>query len=397
MPGALQGVRVLDLSQMWAVPSAAVYLADQGADVIKVEPPRGDDSRRVLASVPIEGAKAAVNRHYLAVNRSKRGIAVDLRAPDGRAIIHRLSRWADVVLQNFRPGVAERLGVDYETLSALNPRLIFVSVTPYGPKGPFANRRAYDLLVQAHTGMLGLRRDGTGMPIPSGVWAADMSTPMLIAYGVTLALLTRERTGRGQKVETALLYGAVMMQAVDLVRAQTETETPRSLAAQALYAPYRCGDGEYLIIVVVSEGEWQALCRVLDLEHLAREPGLDSPAARAERSAELYPIFEAIFETRARDEWVRALSAEDVPCAPVLNRGEVHAHTQILENEMLVDVEHPGIGSVRMAGVPVRLSDFPPTAPRPAPALGAHTDEVLTELGYVPEEIARLRDQGIVV
>lgn len=392
MPGALEGIVVLDLAQMWAVPLAGAYLADQGADVIKVEPPWGDEARRTIAVAPLHGQ----NRHFIAINRNKRGIAVDLRQPEGVEVVRRLAQRADVLLQNFRPGVAERLGLGYGDLKRLNPRLIYVASTPYGPRGPYAARRAYDLLVQAHAGLLSLRRAADGTPLTSGVWIADMSTPMLIAYGVTLALLDRARTGRGQKIEMALLYAAVAMQAVDLVRGADEREPARSFAAQAMYAPYRCADDRYLILVVVSEAEWRALCQALEIEHLADEPRYATSALRAEHSVELAGLLQGIFETRPLDAWLERLSALDVPCAPVLTRHEVFDHPQLVENEMIVSLDQPGVGPVRLAGVPVRLSEQPPTLRRPAPGLGEHTDEVLREFGYGPAEIAALRATGAV-
>lgn len=390
--GVLDGIKVLDLAQMWAVPLAAAYLADQGADVIKVEPPWGDESRRTVATAPLRGQ----NRHFIAVNRNKRGIAVDLRHAAGVAVVRRLASQVDVLLHNFRPGVAERLGLGYDDLARLNPRLIYVASTPYGPRGPYAARRAYDLLVQAHAGLLSLRRAPDGTPLTSGVWIADMSTPMLIAYGVTLALLDRERTGRGQRVETALLYAAVAMQAVDLVRGEEEQTPPQSFAAQAMYAPYRCSDGRFLILVVVSDVEWRALCRALELEHLADEPRFATSALRAQHSAELYGLVQGILETRPLDEWLERLMALDVPCAPVVARHEVFDHPQLVENEMIVRLDQPGLGPIRLSGIPIRLSAQPGALRRPAPALGEHTDEVLREYGFASEEISLLRSSGVI-
>jgi crotonobetainyl-CoA:carnitine CoA-transferase CaiB-like acyl-CoA transferase len=392
MAGVLDGIKVLDLAQMWAVPLAAAYLADQGADVIKVEPPWGDEARRTIATAPLHGQ----NRHFIAVNRNKRGIVVDLRQPEGRDVIRRLASKADVLLQNFRPGVAERLGLGYDDLARLNPRLVYVASTPYGPRGPYAARRAYDLLVQAHAGLLSLRRAPDGTPQTSGVWIADMSTPMLIAYGVTLALLDRTRTGRGQRVETALLYAAVAMQTVDLVRGTTERTPPQSFAAQAMYAPYRCADDRFIILVVVSDAEWRGLCRALEVEHLADEPRFATSALRAEHSAELYGLVQGILETRPLDEWLQRLMALDVPCAPVMARHEIFDHPQLVENEMIVSIDQPGLGPVQLSGIPIRLSAQPGALRRPAPALGEHTDEVLREYGLADTEIARLRAVGAV-
>ncbi len=395
----LEGVRVLDISQMWAVPGAGMYLADQGADVIKVEPPWGDSGRLTYTTAPI----GDINRHFLVLNRNKRDVVVDISKEAGREVIYKLVEKSDVLLQNYRPGVAERIGMGYETLQRLNPRLVYVAVTPYGNKGPYAGSRAYDLLVQSHSGILGHRSMPDGTPISGGVWVADCSAPMLIAYGVMLALWVREKTGKGQKVETSLLNLGVAMQSVDMVRAESELQPkasgvsqPRSLAAQALYAPYRCQDGAFIMLVVVTDDEWSRLCRVLGLEHLTDDPAFKTSLSRAENSTELFPILEGVFATRPRDEWVKALLLEDVPCAPVMGREEVFKHPQLLANDMLIDVEQPPIGKVRMMGIPVKLCGNPGQIRRPAPGFGQHTEEVLLELGYTSHKVEELRQQGVV-
>jgi len=391
VPGALAGVKVLDLSQMWAVPGAGMYLADQGADITKVEPPWGDDARRLVTATPLNGE----NRHFLLVNRGKRGIVVDITNPEGRGIVYRLIQGMDVLLHNFRPGVAERLGYGYETLRPLNPRLIYVAVTPFGVKGPYADKRAYDLVTQGLTGILSRRRMPDGTPIEAPVWVADCSAPMLIAYGVALALLARERTGRGQKVETSLLAAAIAMQSVEMVRGVEEVN-PTSYAVQAMFAPYRCRDGEWLVLVVANNEQWNRMCKVLGIAHVATDPAFSTALARSERSPELASILKAVFATKPRDEWLELLQAEEVPCAPVLDREEVFTHAQVLENELIVEVDHPRAGRLRLMGVPVRLSETPGALDLPAPAFDQHTDEVLRELGYTADEIRALREKGIV-
>jgi len=392
VPGALAGVKVLDLSQMWAVPGAGMYLADQGADITKVEPPWGDDARRLVTATPLKGE----NRHFLLVNRGKRGIVVDITNPEGRGIIYRLIQRVDVLLHNFRPGVAERLGYGYDTLRALNPRLIFVEVTPFGLKGPYADKRGYDLVTQGLTGILSRRRMPDGTPIEAPVWVADCSAPMLIAYGVVLALLARERTGRGQKVETSLLAAAIAMQSVEMVRGVEEVNPPTSYAVQAMFAPYRCRDGEWLVLVVANNEQWNRLCKVLGIAHVAADPGFSTALARSERSGELASILEGVFATKPREEWLELLQAEEVPCAPVLEREEVFNHAQVLENELIVEVDHPRAGRVRQMGLPVRLSEMPGALGSPAPAFDQHTDEVLREVGCTADEIRALREKGIV-
>ena len=393
----LEGIRVLDLSQMWAVPGSGMYLGDQGADVIKVEPPWGDEGRRVLTASPIQTEQGALNRHFLLLNRNKRGIAVDIRSDEGRRIVYRLVEWADVFLHNYRPEACKKLGYDYETLHQINPRIIYLDFTPYGPEGPYVTKPAYDRVVQAVSGVHGRRRLPNGTPLGAGVWVADCSSPILIAYGIALALLMREKTGVGQKVNTSLLAAAIAMQSVELVSSEKDVASPpRSLADQAMYSPYRCRDGEYLIIVIVSDREFAGLCKVLDIEHLATDSAFLTHEKRAENSDTLYHILEGIFATKPRDEWMRLLEEADLPAAPILRPADVFYHPQMLENELIIEVDEPRAGKVRMMGIPVKISGAPAEVRTLAPDLGQHTDEVLIEIGYTKTQIGQLRQKGII-
>ena len=217
---ALESVKVVEVAQVWAAPGIGMYLGDQGADVVKIEPLWGDDSRRLFTQPPTAQGES---RSFLVLNRNKRGMAVDISCPEGREIVYRLLDQADVFIHNFRPGVEQRLGYGYETLSQRNPRLIYVGVSAFGERGPYAHRRGYDLLFQSISGVLGKRRTAEGEPIASGTWVSDTSAPMAMAYGIALALLVRERTGRGQRVETSLLHIAMAMQSVDMVRVERES------------------------------------------------------------------------------------------------------------------------------------------------------------------------------
>jgi len=393
----LEGIKVLDLSQIWAVPGSSMYLGDQGADVIKVEPPWGDEGRRILTASPIQTEKGPLSRHFLPINRNKRGIAVDIRSDEGREVIYKLVESSDVFLHNYRPEACQRLGYDYETLHRINPRLIYLDFTPYGPKGPYITKPAYDRVVQAISGIHGRRRLPDGTPLGAGVWAADCSTPILIAYGITLALLMREKTGVGQKVETSLLGGAIAMQSVELVRTEKdEVSPPTSFADQAMYSPYRCQDDEYLTIVIVSDKEFVRLCKVLDIEHLATNPDFITHEKRAENTDALYHILEGVFSTKPRDEWVRLLEQANLAAAPILRPVDVFYHPQMLENELIIEVDDPRAGKVRMMGIPVKISDAPGEVRTLAPDLGQHTDEILMEIGYTKAQLQQLRQKGII-
>ncbi len=397
MPDVLEGLKVLDLSQMWATPGAAAYLSDFGAEVVKVEPLWGDDARRTFTQPPMPNGES---RAYLVVNRNKRGLAIDLTKPQGRDVVSALAAQSDVVLHNFRPGVVERLGLDYATLSARNPGLIYAAVTAYGKRGPFALRRGYDRLFQALSGLMGRRRLPDGTPLGAGVWASDMSAPLAIAYGVLLALLHRERTGLGQQVETSLLHMALAMQAVDMVRLEDAPppESPfRDPAAQAMFGSYRCADGTWLTIVVVSERDWRALCECLALSHLVDNPGLNSAAKRIARSDDLYHLLTGIFETQPRASWIERFAEHDVPGAPVLSPEEVFDSPQVAANDMLASIEQPPVGRVRYMNVPVHLSVTPGAVRSPAPVeIGRDTEAILSELGYGPEEREAMRQMGVI-
>jgi crotonobetainyl-CoA:carnitine CoA-transferase CaiB-like acyl-CoA transferase len=386
---------VVEVAQVWAAPGAGMYLADQGADVVKVEPLWGDDARRLLTQPPLAGGES---RAFLSLNRNKRGIALDITLPQGQEVLYRLVDQADVFIQNFRPGVDLKLGYDYGTLARRNPRLIYAAVSAFGPAGPYARRRGYDLLFQALAGILGKRRTPDGTPIASGVWVADASTPLAAAYGVTLALLARQRTGRGQRVDAALLHMALAMQTMDMVR--VEHEGPQQggvdFSAQALYSPYRCQDGRFLLLVVVGDQQFAALCRALDLEHLIDDPDFGDSLKRAQRSQELYELISGILASKPRDQWLQILESHDVAVAPVLERHEVFGHPQIRANQMFTKQQHPQAGQVEMVNIPIQLSDTPGGLRRPAPLLGQHTDEVLQELGYDAAKVQQMRDAKVV-
>ncbi len=391
MPGALSGVRVIDCSQMWAGPGTGMYLADHGADVVKVEPPAGDAARITFTRPPVGGGES---RSFLPLNRGKRDLALDIRLPRGREILHALLRGADVFIHNFRPGVAERLGYDYARVQALNPRLVYAWITAYGIEGPHAQQPGYDLLFQALSGALAARE---GPPRSLGVWIADCSAPMELAYGIALALLERERTGRGRLVTTSLLHAALAMQTPDLVRVATAPpEDSADYAAQAMFSPYRCRDGRYLVIVVIQDEQWRRLCAALGLAALADDPAYAGPLDRARESTHLAAILERVFAARDRDDWIRELAAHDVPSAPVLEREEVFAYPQLAANGMLAETTHPLAGHATMVASPVRLHGSGPVATAPAPLLGEHTEAILRELGYAPEVIRELEETGVV-
>ena len=388
---ALEGVRVIDLAQHLAGPGVSMYLADQGADVIKVEPRgQGDQSRR-MGSTPFLGENS---RSFMVLNRNKRSITVDMRTPQGKEIITRLVRGADVVVTNSRTRVSERLGIDYETLRSINPRIIYGSVSAYGTRGPYAEKGGFDRMTQGMSGAM-YRKTPEGVPMTAGVWISDSSIPMLLSYGIMCALWAREKTGVGQKVETSLLQAAVAMQGGDLVLAEDDPAGPVE-GGSASYGIFQCGDGVYINVGALQDDQFVRLCGVMDLEHLAQDPRFNDPARNQEFRAEAFPIIEEFFKLKPSSEWLDLLNAADVPCAPILERWQVFDEPQIVENEIIVRVQHPEAGRTRLMGPPVRLSEMPGEIRTPAPLLGQHTDEVLRELGYDAQEIDVLRAHEVV-
>lgn len=387
----LDGVKVVELATMWAAPGSAMYLADQGADVIKVEPPGGDEARRLFTSRALGNESPS----FFALNRNKRGICVDLTKPEGLEIVDKLVEKSDVLIQNYRPMVAERLGVAYERLIGINPRLIYAELSGYGKKGPYAEKGAYDLMLQALAGIMH-RRTTDGTPVAAGIWAADCSTPMMLAYGISLGLYNREKTGKGTRFETSLLNTALAMQHVDLVKTSLDGKGERAPTDQASFSPYRCADGQWLLPVALSDKEWVKMCIALAIPHLATDERYAVAQARAENTEELYGLLAGLYETKTREQWLTLLHAHDVPAVPIMERAEVLDSEQVIANDMRLEMDHPVGGRITTTNTPLRFPDHPPSHRSVAPLQGQDTDPVLLDLGYQPKELESLREAGVI-
>jgi crotonobetainyl-CoA:carnitine CoA-transferase CaiB-like acyl-CoA transferase len=343
---------------------------------------------------PIRGE----SRAFWVVNPNKRSRVLDLRRPEGQAVLHRLAAAADVLLHNFRPGVDERLGIAYGTLRALNPRLIYVALTPYGAQGRFRLARGYDLLVQAASGILGRRKLADGKPRGAGMWAVDMSTSMILGFAVALALFQRERTGLGQRIEGSLLGSAIALQMVEMVQAREAGDDwpAADLGSQAVFGAYACSDGTFVQLAVVNDQEWANLCAALERPEWAGDARFASYAARAQHTEELARLLGEALAARPAAAWSERLLAHDAPAMAVLPPDAVFDSDPAQANGMFVEVQQPGIGRVRMPGIPFRLSEGGAARFRPAPRQGEHGDEVLREAGFSADEIQRLRAGKIV-
>lgn len=386
MAHALEGIRVIDLTTGIAGPGTAVYLADQGAEVIRVEPPPQSAS----ADPAADGGTG-----YVVQNRNKLSLTLNLATREGREVFRRLAESSDVLIGNMRLAAAEKLGVDHKSVEAINPRLIYASISAYGSKGPYAGKPGYDRLTQGFSGAQ-YRRWENGVPVSTGVFLSDPSIPMLLSYAITLALLQREKTGRGQLVETSLLHAAIAMQMTNLVKFENRKEPVRELEMPA-YGIYRCADDVYVNVTALRPAQFYRLCMVLDLPHIADDPRAKVPNnGTREFREEIYPVIEAVFETKPSKEWLELLDEADVPVAPVLEREQVFYEPQMVENNMFVRVNHPQRGPVLSFAPPFTMSGVDRVEHRPPPQLGEHTDMVLGGLGYSPGEIEDLHAQGVV-
>jgi formyl-CoA transferase len=364
-----------------------------GADVIKVEPPGGEDMRR--------GA-AGRNGHsgtFLTMNRSKRGIVVDLKKPEGVEIVHRLVKTADVFVQNYRPGAAKRLRVDWDDLRPLNPRLIYCSISGFGATGPYAPRGGYDLIAQGMSGIMSVTGDEDGAPAKSGVPIADLAAGLFGAYGILCALEHRARTGEGQFVETSLLEAALALTVWESTEYWVTGRAPRPLgSAHRLVAPYqalRASDG-WFTVGANNDKLFDAFCRAIERPDLARDPRFARSRERMRHRAALIPEIEKTTAGGTRRHWLARLDAAGVPAGPINTYPEALADPHTLARGMVVDLEHPGAGPIKALGVPVKLSDTPGAVDRAAPLLGQDTAAILTELGYSDAEQRALAERRVV-
>jgi glutaryl-CoA transferase len=374
----LDGIRVVDLTSYIAGSYAAMMVADLGATVVKVESLEGDSFRELPG--------------FFGWNRGKRSIALNLKTPEGREIVERLAREGDVVMENWRPGVAERLGVGYERLAALNPRLIYCSVTAFGSTGPYIDRPGFDPILQALGGLMTLQGFG-GPPKYLRTAPTDYYTAALAVQAVLAALFARERTGRGQWVQTSLLQGVMALQsgiALDY------PGKPSLIRENPTYRLYQAGDGEWFFLACGNQSFWVKLCTALGIEDFAYDSRFASWVLRLQNNEALLPIIEERFAQKPRAEWLEILARHDIPAAPVKTVLEFMDDPAVRHLEMVREYEHPEVGRLRVMGHPLLFSDTATADPGPPPTLGQHTDEILREAGYDPAAIADLRAKKIV-
>jgi len=391
----LSGVRILELGQIIAGTYGCQVLSDLGAEVIKIETPEGD-----LGRIPSVAPYKGVSALFLTFNRNKKSIVINLKTEEGRALFHELVKKSDVVLDNFRAGVLERLQADYPTLSAINPRIIQCSVTGFGTDGAYKDFPALDLVIQAISGYLSITGEPGRPPARVGIPLADLAGGIFSCEAVLAALYARERTGRGARVETSMFDGMLNLLSYMGTHFLTTGELPKPQgSAHEFTVPWQAfaaQDG-YVVIATRQENFWKKLCVVLEHPALADDPRFATNPLRLEHRAVLVPMLENIMRKKTVKEWLAKLYAAEVPAAPVNNLDGAFSEPPVIEREMIVEYDHLQVGRVRMPGNPIKFDGAGKTISNPAPLLGEHTDAVLRELLHLsPARIAHLRQQGVV-
>jgi formyl-CoA transferase/CoA:oxalate CoA-transferase len=393
---ALAGYRVLELAHFIAGPVCGLYLADMGADVIKIEEPgAGDASRRMYDAASVAGGDSSV---YLATNRNKRSVAVDLTKPEGRAVFLRLVARADVVIEAYRGGVAERLGIGYDACAAVNPRLIYCSLSAFGPTGPMSAKPGLDMLVQALGGIMSVTGEPGGGPLLCGTPVVDTMGALACGQAVVTALLHRERSGEGQRVDVALLDLALLANAARLIMyLATGDEIGRNGNAHPFMVPFQAFEAKdgWIYVAVWAEKLWAPFCKAVDRPELVDDPRFVDRITRLQHRDGLRAIVEPIFRERTVADWMARMESGDVLCSPVNSFADLPRDPQVRAGGMLREEDHPRAGRFTTLGPAARFARTPGTLRAGAPALGEHTDTVLGEVGLGADEIRRLRDLRI--
>ncbi len=393
---ALSGIRVVDLTRIVAGPFCSMLLADMGADVIKIETSKGGD--------PVRAQGAVVNGlswYFAQFNRNKKSVTLDLYSDAGKAILADLIRHADVLVENYRPGVLAQMGFDEARLNELNPTLIVASVNGYGSTGPQAERPSFDFVAQAMSGFMSVNGDPKGEPMRTGMPISDLVAGLYTAFGVVSALVSRggPGTGKGQYVESSLTNGMISLMAYLSAQYFATGVAPSRIGNDhpvvCPYGLFHAADGD-VAIAPSNDLIVRRLFDALELTDVFNDPDFATNEARLRHRDRMNALVNAKINQRSVEEWIEYLNAAGVPCGRVMDLSEVFADPQVLSQEMVLDVEHPGVGTVRMTGFPVKMSETPARLRLPAPGLGADNDLVLQELGYSAERIAALREQGVV-
>ena len=395
MTGPLAGVKVIDFTRQMAGPYATQVMADYGADVIKVESmPHGDPSR--ITGVDFMDGESSL---FLIWNRGKRSLALDMRSEEGLGIAHRLIEQADVLVENYRPGTADAIGIGFEAMSERNPRLVYVSISGFGPDGPMATAPATDPIIQAMSGVMSVTGEADRERVLVGVPIADFTGALLCVQGALFGLLARERTGIGQKVDVSMLYGLMSALNTRLASYWTSGRVPLPNGnAHTVVAPYQVfatADGHVMAGVWGGDG-WQRFCEAIDRPDLAEDPQFTTNQDRVANKGALIALLEPLLAEKTTEEWQPLFRAAGALFGPLLDFADLFTHPQVIHSGLLQHVEHPKLGTIPQLGPVVKMSSTPGHIKGPPPLLGQHTSEVLAELGFSPDEVANLRASGVV-
>ena len=391
----LAGIKVIEIGLAMAGPFCGMTLADYGADVVKIERVgAGDESRRWPPYFPGD-----VSYYFAAANRNKQSLAIDLKSEEGAALLKELAAGADVLIDNYRVGAMDALGLGYDALAAINPRLIYCSISGFGPNGPRAHDRANDIFMQAFSGNMSITGEEGRGPVKAGISIADVGAGMFGVIGVLLALQARQHSGRGQRVDTSLLEGQIAMLSYHLTSFFATGRPPvRRGAGSQLSVPYQAfqAKDDWVVVAAFTPRMWEGVCRAIERPQWAADERFADSSKRGANRTTLIPMLAEVFATRTVDDWVTRLSAEGVPCTSVNSIDKVVTDPQVAARDMIVEVDHPTIGRLRMAGLPIKLSENPGSVKTPPPALGEHSRQVLAGLGLTEERIDALIKSGVI-
>jgi crotonobetainyl-CoA:carnitine CoA-transferase CaiB-like acyl-CoA transferase len=393
-PLPLAGVRVLDVSQVMAGPYACMLLADLGADVVKIEPPQGGDQTRGAMGFKLKGSDSM---GFLNMNRNKRSITLDLKTDSGRQVLYRMVKEADILVENYRPGVMKRLGTDYETLAAINPRLVYVSISGFGQSGPWANRPGFDLMAQAMSGIMSVTGYPGGPPVKAGVPVADIGCALFATYGMLSAYIGAKATGRGQYVDASLFDSALAFSVWDISEYWGTGREPEPLGtANRMSAPYqamKAADGHF-VMGATNQKLWQTLCNAIERRDLLDEERFSTVSLRLANRLALVESLERSFVQHTCAHWIEQLLAVGIPAGPILTYPEAFDSEHGRHRQMRIEIDHPVEGKVPNIGFAVKMGGTPQQVRRPPPLLGQHTAEVLAEFGIAADEQRELAAAG---
>jgi formyl-CoA transferase/CoA:oxalate CoA-transferase len=395
MAKALEGIKVLDLSRALAGPYCTMMLADMGAEVIKLEMPgRGDDSRS-WGPPFVEGESA----YFMSINRNKKSITLNMKSDKSTEIVHKLIKQSDVLVENFRPGAMERLGLGYEQVKAMNPRIIYCSISGFGQDGPYRMLPGFDQVLQGMGGLMSITGELGGPPIKVGVAIADISGGMFASNGILVALYNREKTGKGQMVDVSLLDSQVAWLTYRAGAYFASGEVPQPMGSgHPVIVPYQAFKAKdvFINIAVGNDQLWERFCKAVSLENVMNDPKFATNAKRVENREEIVKIISDLIVTKDGEEWLKILTDAGIPCGPIYTVDKIFADPQVLHREMVKELDHPKAGKVKVTGIPIKLSDTPGEVETAPPVLGQHTQEVLTELGYNDKDLEKLKQEKVI-